>query len=105
MRVNSDLFEFSFLFVSGDGPRGPPNHHMGPPLERQGPGQGSDGGQYWGDDGAYQEGWRRDPGGPGQEYSVGHRGIAGGPWEGQERFSSHDGEYMGHDRYVTFRTI
>ncbi|XP_016350469.1 pre-mRNA 3' end processing protein WDR33-like isoform X2 [Sinocyclocheilus anshuiensis] len=79
-----------------DGPRGPPNHHMGPPTERQGPGQGSDGGQYWGDDGGYQEGWRR---GPGQEYSLGHRGISGGPWEGQERFPSHDGEYMGHDRY------
>ncbi|RXN23338.1 pre-mRNA 3 end processing WDR33-like protein [Labeo rohita] len=83
----------------GDGPRGPPNHHMGPPPERQGPSQGSDGGQYWGDDGGYQEGWRRGSGGPGQEYSVGHRGISGGPWEGQERFSSHDGEYMGHDRY------
>ncbi|KTG47775.1 hypothetical protein cypCar_00021614 [Cyprinus carpio] len=75
----------------GDGPRGPPNHHMGPPPERQGPGQGSDGGQYWGDDGGYQDGWRR---GPGQEYSVGQR-----PWEAQERFSSLDGEYMGHDRY------
>uniref|UniRef100_A0A9J8BW67 pre-mRNA 3' end processing protein WDR33 n=1 Tax=Cyprinus carpio carpio TaxID=630221 RepID=A0A9J8BW67_CYPCA len=77
--------------ILGDGPRGPPNHHMGPPPERQGPGQGSDGGQYWGDDGGYQDGWRR---GPGQEYSVGQR-----PWEAQERFSSLDGEYMGHDRY------
>lgn len=77
---------------------------MGPPSERQGPGgagQGSDGGQYWGDDGGYQEGWRRGPGGSGQEYSGGHRG---GQWEGQERFSSHDGEYMGHDRYATFST-
>lgn len=97
MKVNSDLFMFPFLFVSGDGPRGPPNHHMGPPPERQGPGQGSDGGQYWGDDGGYQDGWRR---GPGQEYSVGQR-----PWEAQERFSSLDGEYMGHDRYVSFITM
>ncbi|XP_076837946.1 pre-mRNA 3' end processing protein WDR33 isoform X2 [Brachyhypopomus gauderio] len=94
---------------SKDGPRGPPNHHMGPPPDRQGPGgpggpgQGSDGsGQYWGEDGGFQEGWRRGPGGPGQDYHGdprSHRGSSGGQWENQERFPPHDGEYGGHDRY------
>ncbi|XP_056328678.1 pre-mRNA 3' end processing protein WDR33 isoform X1 [Danio aesculapii] len=85
-----------------DGSRGPPNHHMAHPPERQGPGgpsQSSDGGQYWGEDGGYQEGWRRGPGGPAQEYSGGHRGNSGGQWEGQERFSSRDEEFMGYDGY------
>lgn len=91
-----------------DGPRGPPNHHMGPP-DRQGPGAGagpgqaSDGGsQYWGEEGGFQENWRRGPGGPGQEYHGdprGHRGSSGGQWENQERFSSHDGEYDRYDSY------
>ncbi|XP_066508060.1 pre-mRNA 3' end processing protein WDR33-like isoform X2 [Hoplias malabaricus] len=92
-----------------DGPRGPPNHHMGPLSDRQGPGgpggpgQGSDaGGQFWGEEGGFQEGWRRGPGGPGQDYHGdprGHRGGSGGQWDNQERFSSHDAEYGGHDRY------
>uniref|UniRef100_A0A4W4FFY9 pre-mRNA 3' end processing protein WDR33 n=1 Tax=Electrophorus electricus TaxID=8005 RepID=A0A4W4FFY9_ELEEL len=91
-----------------DGPRGLPNHHMGPLPDRQGPGgpggpgQGSDGGgQYWGDDGGYQEGWRRGPGGPVQEYHGdprSHRGSSVGQWENQERFPPHDGEYGGLDR-------
>ncbi|XP_062844138.1 pre-mRNA 3' end processing protein WDR33 [Trichomycterus rosablanca] len=73
-----------------DGPRGPPNHHMGPPSEHQ----GSDGGgQYWGEDGGYQENWRR-PDRP--EYHGeprGHRGGSGGQWE------NHDDDY---DRYEGF---
>lgn len=76
-----------------DGPRGPPNHHMGPPPDHQ----GSDGGsQYWPEDGGYQEGWRR----PGQDFHGdhrGHRGGSGGQWENQERFPSHDDDY---ERYV-----
>lgn len=73
---------------------------MGPPPERQGPGgpgQGSDGGQYWGEEGGYQEGWRRGPGD-----SRSHRGGSGSQWESQEMFSSHDEEYMGHDGYFKF---
>uniref|UniRef100_A0A8B9HP45 WD repeat domain 33 n=1 Tax=Astyanax mexicanus TaxID=7994 RepID=A0A8B9HP45_ASTMX len=91
-----------------DGPRGPPNHHMGPP-DRQGPGAGAGpgqasdaGSQYWGEEGGFQENWRRGPGGPGQEYHGdprGHRGSSGGQWENQERFSSHDGEYDRYDSY------
>ncbi|KAB5535894.1 hypothetical protein PHYPO_G00123180 [Pangasianodon hypophthalmus] len=76
-----------------DGPRGPPNHHMGPPPEHQ----GSDGGsQYWAEDGGYQEGWRR----PGQDFHGdprGHRGGSGGQWENQERFPSHDDDYERFD--------
>ncbi|XP_030629663.1 pre-mRNA 3' end processing protein WDR33 isoform X2 [Chanos chanos] len=104
----------------GDGPRGPPNHHMGPPPDRQGPGGPDGGGQYWGDsrdgrrgppdyegsEGGFhnrgEEGWRRGPGGPGQEYQGdprAHRGGAGGQWEGQERYPPRDGEYRGHERY------
>ncbi|TRY95447.1 hypothetical protein DNTS_032474 [Danionella cerebrum] len=93
-----------------EGPRGPPNHHMAHPPERQGPGgpgQGSDGGQFWGEEGGgFQEGWRRGPGGPSQGYSGGHRGgsgghrgSSGGQWEGHESFTSNDEEYMGYDEY------
>lgn len=78
-----------FVSLYVDGPRGPPNHHMGLPPEHQ----GSDGGsQYWGEDGGYQEGWRR----PGQDFHGdprGHRGGSGGQWENQERFPSHDDDY------------
>ncbi|XP_056148810.1 pre-mRNA 3' end processing protein WDR33 isoform X2 [Lampris incognitus] len=96
----------------------PPNHHIGPPSDRQGPGgaggpgapdQGS--GSYWGDgqqgrrgqqdfEGGQEfhsrgeEGWRQ---GPSQSYQGGgHRGGGnGGSWGGEERFPRESGEFRG----------
>ncbi|KAI1883225.1 hypothetical protein AGOR_G00243030 [Albula goreensis] len=88
--------------------RGPPNHHLGPPPDRQvagGPEQGSDrGGQYWGDSRKGRRGppdyegseerfhtrgedaWRgpMQQRGPGQDFpgdSRSHRGGSAGKWE------------------------
>ncbi|KAL2097931.1 hypothetical protein ACEWY4_007138 [Coilia grayii] len=102
-----------------DGPRGPPNHHLGPqgsggPGGPGGPSHGSEGGgPYWGDsregrhgppefegsDGSFhgQENWRRGS----SEYQGDPRTQPGGSsanWEGQERYQ-HDGEFRGHNRY------
>ncbi|XP_028831127.1 pre-mRNA 3' end processing protein WDR33-like isoform X2 [Denticeps clupeoides] len=95
---------------NGKDPRGPPNHHLGPASEHQGPGGPDGGGPYWesregwrgpsefeGPDTSFhgrgEDGWRR---GPGQDYQ-GHRGSSGS-WEGQERYPR-DGEFRGHDRF------
>ncbi|KAM9844786.1 pre-mRNA 3' end processing protein WDR33 isoform 1-T2 [Aulostomus maculatus] len=103
-------------------PRGPPNHHMGPP-ERQGPG-GPDqvSGPYWGDNqqgrhgpqdfdgsqdfhGRGEESWRPGPGpgyqGGGGHRGGGHRGGNGGNWGPDDRFSRDGGEFRGRrdDRF------